>query len=64
MKHDFDSTTGLHTYVWTPKEGRALLRRIEAYLKKERERQRRRRATKKLEAGGGSREASRPREAT
>jgi hypothetical protein len=35
------------TYEWTPREGRALLRRLEAYLKKERERKRRWRARKK-----------------
>lgn len=37
----------IYTYVWTPAEGRALMRRIEAYLKKERERKRRWRAKQK-----------------
>ena len=37
----------IYTHIWTPKEGRALLRRLQAYLKKERERKRRWRAKQK-----------------
>ena len=34
----------MYEYTWTPEEGRALLRRLRAYLKKQRDRKRRWRA--------------------
>lgn len=40
----------LYTYTWTPKEGRALLRRLKQYLKHQREYKRRWRA-KRRKAG-------------
>lgn len=36
-------------YEWTPREGRALIRRIERYLKKQREYKRRWRAKRRAE---------------
>lgn len=39
----------IYTYEWTPKEGRALIRRIQAFLKKQREYKRRWRAKRRAQ---------------
>lgn len=39
----------LYVYTWTPKEGRALLRALQSYLKKQREYKRRWRAKRRKE---------------
>ena len=47
--NDKRSEETIYTYTWTPKEGRALLRRLQAYLKKQRDRKRRWRAKRRAE---------------